>query len=109
MTTSSSVQERWGVVGRGTDPDTGFPMCLVAREKWDTETRRTVFKLVKRSNGWHNTGQYISKNRFRKSPEKNGAKLSTSRLDSVLRDYAEQGYSEGTTRRSDGLRLRVRT
>lgn len=85
----SLVPERWGLLYRGRDPDTGYPMVLVAREKVDCAARLTVWKLVKRPNGWHNVGQWISQGRWRGYPEKNGVKLTDSRIDTALRTYAE--------------------
>jgi hypothetical protein len=88
----SLVPERWGLVGTGYDED-GLPMVLVAREKTDYTDRWTIWRLVQRPNGWYNTGQYISSNLFRRTPEPKGVKLSDSRIDNILRDFATQGES----------------
>lgn len=83
------IPERWELVGKGRDQETGLPMVLVAREKEDPTLRLTVWKLLKRPNGaWYSVGQWISKGCWRSFPEKNGVKLSDSRIDQILLGYA---------------------
>lgn len=82
------VPERWELVGKGRDIETGLPMVLVAREKEDPRLRMTVWKLLKRPNGWYSVGQWISKGRWRSFPETNGVKLSDSRIDQILLEFA---------------------
>lgn len=89
----SLVTERWDRVGEGIDADEGLPFVLVARIKNDGQERVTIWKLIERPNGWYNLGQYISANLFRRYPEKKGVKLSDSRIDTILREYAMQGYT----------------
>lgn len=86
----SLVPERWEAIGKGTDPESGLPMVFVAREKTDFERRLTVWKLVKRPNAWYSVGQWISQGRWRRFPETNGVRLSDSRIDQILRSYANE-------------------
>lgn len=87
------VTERWEKVGEGIDADEALPYVLVARIKNDGEQRVTIWKLIQRPNGWYNLGQYVSKGVFRRYPERRGVKLTDSRIDCILRDYATQGYT----------------
>lgn len=92
----SLVTEQWELLGRTTDKD-GQPVAYVGRKKFSSAERLTVFKLVQRPNGhWYNYGQWLSIGRFRptddwRSAQTRPLKLSDSRIDSVLRCYAEQG------------------
>jgi hypothetical protein len=92
----SLVPESFELVERSTDPDFGMPMAIVARRKVDFEERVTVWKLVRHENGWYNAGFFTStKNCFIPDREgrRKGLKLSTSRLDNILRDFAIYGES----------------
>lgn len=92
MITSYSP-ESWDLMNRGTDQDTGFACCHVRRVTRDAVTRATVWKLVRRPNGWYNVGQYLGGfTGFRPAPERNGVKLSGSRTDLTLRSFAEEGH-----------------
>lgn len=95
MITSYSP-ETWDLMNRGTDSDTGLPCCHVRRVTRDAITRSTVWRLIRRPNGWYNVGQYIgSLGGYRPAPERYGVKLSGSRTDLTLFEFAERGYSTG--------------
>ena len=85
----SLVPETWHLLTQATDPDTGLPMALVARQKHSVTDRLTVWKLAKRSGAWYNAAQWVSKGYWRTYPEKNGVKLTDSRIDRMLKQYAE--------------------
>lgn len=96
----SLVPERWEFLGHSVDDETGFPVAFVAREKVDPNRRLTVWKLMKRPNGWYNMGQWLSTGTFRahkfggKVPKHcRPLKLSDSRIDNMLRSFAEHGDS----------------
>jgi hypothetical protein len=96
----SLVPERWEFLGWSVDDETGYRIAYVAREKTDFERRLTVWKLMKRPNGWYNMGQWLSTNTFRshafggKVPKHcRPLKLSDSRIDFLLRSFAEHGDS----------------
>lgn len=87
--------ETWALLNRSVDPE-GREMCHVRRVILDQDSRNTVWRLVKYPNGWRNVGQFLPGfNSFRPTPERNGVKLSGSRTDTVLREFAEYGYSTG--------------
>lgn len=84
--------EAWDLMGRGTDKDSGLPMCHVRRTVLGTK-RTTVWRLVQRPKGWYNVGQIVSTgNGFRPSPERLGKKLSNSRIDLTLLSFAQEGH-----------------
>jgi hypothetical protein len=91
----SLVTDQFEVVDKGIDPDYGLPMVIVARSKFDFEERLTIWKLVQHPNGWYNAGFFTStKDCFIKDTHRRkGLKLSTSRLDNILRDFATTGES----------------
>lgn len=86
---SSLVPERWSLIAKGTDPESGLPMALVAREKdYNVDKKLTIWKLVQRSNGWYSVAQWVSKGYWRVFPETNGVKLSDSVIDRTLAKLA---------------------
>lgn len=94
MHTTGIGTDRWDLMNRGTDSETGLPMCHVRRITFGVlRDNATVWKLVQRPNGWYNVGQFVyGVNGFRPTPEKNGVKLSGSRIDLTLRSFAETGH-----------------
>lgn len=88
------VPERWQLVGKGIDEETGLRMALVAREKHDPVVRLTIWKLLKRDGSWYSVGQWISKGLYREFPEPNGVKLSDSITDQTLLKYANDAWTE---------------
>lgn len=91
----SLVPEEWNRISRTTE--NGRPACVVARQKTDVTQRLTAWKLVKHGDVWYSEGQWISEGRYRRFPEKRGVRLSDSKLDKILRDYAE-GLRSNTNR-----------
>lgn len=96
---TSNLPEAWNLMDRGIDRESGHEMCHVRRITFDGQKRATVWRLVKRTSrngivGWYNVGQFLPNfNGFRPAPERHGKKLSNSRTDLTLIDFAEQGYS----------------
>lgn len=88
--------ETWDLMDRGQERDSNLPMCHVRRIVGD---EATVWRLVKRTSrngivGWYNVGQFIPHfHGFRRAPETNGKKLSTSRIDLTLLSFAEAGHA----------------
>lgn len=90
---SGYFPEKWDLMNRGIDPETGFPICHVRRQNLGAEKRATVWKLVQYPNGWRNVGQFLPGfPGFRPCLERKGVKLSNSRLDLILRSYAETSH-----------------
>lgn len=95
MLITSYCPDKWDLMNRGTTDD-GLAMCHVRHTKLAAAKRTTVFRLVKRPNGWYNVGRYITlpgkPGGFVPTPEKKGVKLSGSRIDLTLRSLAETGH-----------------
>lgn len=96
---TSYHDEAWRLMDHGTDRETGLPMCHVQRLINDGSNRYITWRLIKRTSrngivGWYNVGQFMTGcERFRRSPEKHGKKLSNSRTDLMLINFAEKGHS----------------
>jgi len=89
----SLVNEKWEYTAKGAED--GNPVVYVAREKYDSSTRLTIFKLMKKNDVWYNMGQWISKGQFRvhhfgASDELRPHRLSDSRIDTTLKKIAEE-------------------
>jgi hypothetical protein len=102
VTTNSLVPEQWLLVGRGLDRQTGEPFVLVARNKDGIPTTWRVQRCMN-SNfkvDWrvtaiqYSNGAYTVYGKRRALPDgrflvKGATNLSDSKIDIILRDYAE--------------------
>lgn len=81
------VPETWNFLSRGIED--GREICYIARVKHDVIDRRTVWKLMRYTDGWRSVAQTISTGVYREFPEARGVKLTDSRIDQILKAYAE--------------------
>lgn len=81
------MPEEWELLARSIED--GNPVCYVVRVVNADRERVTIWKLVQYADGWRSVAQWISNGGYRVFPEKRGVKLSDSRIDRILFNYAQ--------------------